>query len=420
MGSKFGNFKYQIGDIITTNGRNLKIISTEYRPKTCLKNGKTYVNNAKWYKYKCLYCGNEDYIIEFSLDNGCGCNVCCIPPRKVLKGYNDIMTTSPWMVKYFVDVEEAYTNSKYSAKVIKMRCSDCGRIYNKSISSLYAAKTLFCVCHDNVSYPNKFMYSLLSQFNIDFEIEKVFPWSERRKYDFWLHKNGKSIIVEQHGLQHYQDVKFNGTTSDKRSLSEEKANDIHKQEMALIHGIDFYYQIDCSNSTMGFIRQSIIESGLLDTLEIDASAVDWVKCDMFATSNFVKQICEYRSAHEDITLHDIAKIFHMSYTTVLSYIKSGNKFGWCNYELGSDRILTEQQKRVNHGAKPIFCENNSQYYHSSNVAEKVLSSHVQRFYARQIRQSITRNQKYFGLRFRYITDDEFLKAKSAFPNNVFE
>ena len=58
----------------------------------------------KAYEYRCKKCGNKDIIIEGNLNKAIGtasggCNVC--HGKKVLKGYNDIATTDPWMVKYF-------------------------------------------------------------------------------------------------------------------------------------------------------------------------------------------------------------------------------------------------------------------------------------------------------------------------------
>lgn len=53
-------FKLEIDDIITSYDRNMKIIDREYRHKPIYKNGKTYNCNEKWYKYKCLKCGNID------------------------------------------------------------------------------------------------------------------------------------------------------------------------------------------------------------------------------------------------------------------------------------------------------------------------------------------------------------------------
>ena len=135
MGAKYASFKYHVGDVIDTYDRNLTIIDMEYRSVIKSKNGKEYTLNEKWYKYKCLDCGNEDWIYEYCLGDNMhiGCNACCVPPKKVLKGVNDVSTTAAWMVKYFVDKHDAYSNTKYSKEIVDMVCPDCGRLHRKQI-----------------------------------------------------------------------------------------------------------------------------------------------------------------------------------------------------------------------------------------------------------------------------------------------
>ena len=62
-------------------------------------------------------------IEENSLKNGNGCS-CCYG-RTVVKGINDISTTNPEMVKYFVNIEDAYTHTYCSNEKVLMRCPNC-------------------------------------------------------------------------------------------------------------------------------------------------------------------------------------------------------------------------------------------------------------------------------------------------------
>ena len=96
MGNKYGDFKLNIGDRIDTFERHLIIIDRKYVDKIAHKNGKPYNLYQKFYKYKCLNCGNEDWIIEDALTGKqhCGCNACCHPPRKLVVRINDITTTT--------------------------------------------------------------------------------------------------------------------------------------------------------------------------------------------------------------------------------------------------------------------------------------------------------------------------------------
>lgn len=67
MGNAYAKFKFDVGDIIDTFGRNLMIIDRKYVDKISYKNGKEYNVHYKYYKYRCLDCKNEDWLIEYLL-----------------------------------------------------------------------------------------------------------------------------------------------------------------------------------------------------------------------------------------------------------------------------------------------------------------------------------------------------------------
>ena len=411
--------KYQreIGETVNTFGRNLVIIDREIRPKIAYKHGEPYNLNQKFYKYKCLDCGNEDWIVEYSLGEHihCGCNACCHPPKKVVVGVNDISTTAPWMIKYFPNgTKDAQKYTKCSKDRIDFVCPDCGRIVHKSINNVYSAKTISCTCGDGISYPNKYMYALLEQLKISFQPEKSFNWSNSKRYDFYVEHNGLKIIIEMHGKQHYtRCMPHSG-----RALIDEQENDLYKEKIANSNGIDSYYQINASKSDGEYIKNSIIESGLLDDLNILCNDIDWEKCEKFATGNFIKQFCEYLSMHKDMSLVDMADIFNISVTTATKYEKIGRKYGWSNY----DRKITVKEKsiqgKIDHRQKPIYCLTNDKYYRSASEISNTLSTDEQTFYSRQIRKSIQRNQKYLGYKFIYITREEFNNAKAHYPDKT--
>jgi ribosomal protein S27E len=111
-----GDFKYNIGDTISTNMRNLLIIDREYRkwvhPKTSL------VTNKKFYKYRCLDCGNEDWIIEYRLSEKYkdGCNACKSNYNHLIPGVNDIATISPQIATLFKNYDESKSKVRGSKK----------------------------------------------------------------------------------------------------------------------------------------------------------------------------------------------------------------------------------------------------------------------------------------------------------------
>lgn len=406
MGKVFGEFKYNIGDVIKDSSRELEIIGRYYVNKEKKKNGKTYSSNEKWYKYKCLKCGNEDSVVEYSLHSqNCGCNACCIPPKKIVKGINDISTTAPWMMRYISDKDYIYNNAKYSKVKTRMICPDCGRVHMKSALNVCANHGLSCPCSDNWSYPNKFMYALLENANIDFKPEKSFDWSFGKIYDDYIKHNSKTIIVEMQGAQH-----FDRSISEKvRTLEEEKENDSFKMETALNNGIDFYFQIDARKSDCEFLKKSIINSGLLSVLNISDEDIDWGKCDEMATSNHYKLISEYHESMPHLSVVEIAKHFKTNTSRVMKAVKSGLKFGWCSKSFSETKKIREKNGLVEHGQKPIYCVTDGKYFRNAQEAcDYYYSMTNEPHNHRALRKSISRNSNYKGKKFIFVNRDEYI------------
>ena len=89
------HFKYKIGQTFKDDKRDITIIDIETR--------RNKEKNQKWYKYKCNKCGwNEGWIEETKLIDKRGCS--CCRGFTVVKGINDVATSNPNVVKYFVDI----------------------------------------------------------------------------------------------------------------------------------------------------------------------------------------------------------------------------------------------------------------------------------------------------------------------------
>lgn len=411
-------YKYEIGCKFIDEKRELIIIDREYRKKQKKKGDIIYTSNEKFYKYRCLKCGNEDWIIEYALNGAnqkIGCNVCGIMPKKIVHGINDITTTSPWMINYFLGgYDEASKHFQYEKTKVDMICPDCGRIHkNKVIGSVCNNHKLTCPCQDTWSYPNKFMYAFLEQFKLQFEVEKSFDWGRQFRYDIYIQYNGKKIICEQNGIQHYKEVK----KFTKRNLLEEKQNDIKKRELALQNGIDEYVVIDCSISDLNFLTKSISSSNLDKILGINYSDVNWEVCNQFALKNFAKEICNFKSKHDDFSLNEIAQKFHIGYSTVLKYVKQGAKYNWCNYSK-SESILKRKYEHGHPSYKPIICLTTKDYFENSKVAEKVLTERYGKpFLVQGIQKSACKGVFYKEMMFKYVSWAEFEAKKYLTERN---
>lgn len=314
LGKRTKKFKMNIDEPLKDDKRDMIITDREYR------------KGKKYYKYKCNKCGyDEGWTSEYELLRGNGCSCCA--GRTVVPGINDIATTDPWMVKYFQGgSEEASKYTKGSGRKICPICPDCGRVKIKpiKINKIYTYHSIGCVCNKGISYPEKFMYNLLTQLGIKFIMHVTkndLEWCKSYEYDFYL--IDYNTIIETHGMQHYEECTRG------RSLFEEQENDKNKKEKALMNRINKYIELDCRYSSLEHIKRSILNSELNDMFNL--SSIDWVEINEFASGNFIKQVCEYYESHKNHMLKDICENLNISFSTFNKYLKKGNELGWCTY-----------------------------------------------------------------------------------------
>lgn len=313
--------KYSVGEHIQNGKTDITIL------EQCRVGDK----NVRAYRYVCNKCGQENTVRESNItDRGC-CPVCS--GAKVVEGINDIATTDKWMIPFFVNEELAKQYPHGSKEKPQFHCPDCGRIRKKPlcIDTLYRTRSIGCVCGDGYSYPNKYMFSLLEQLlkkgKINaFDNEYNDEWTKKKRFDFLVNliPDGRAIIVEMDGkLGH-------GYNSIDENMPPEKAKAIDKWKDLQAQKRDIpVYRIDARQSTIEYLRENITV-GISKV--VDLSEVDWEEADRFAISNLTKTVCRYYEAHKPITTKQLGHIFHIAQTTAYSYIKKGEKYGWCSYD----------------------------------------------------------------------------------------
>lgn len=311
--------KFSIGD----NIKSFTIIDCFYVEKFYDSGYK----KIKFYKYRCNKCR---YIGEISenhlLDKKRGCP-CCNNKISVL-GINTIWDTDRWMCDLGVSEKDAKTHTHGSNDKITVICPHCGKEKDMRIADIYNHKSIGCSdCGDGVSYPEKFIISLLNQLQINYVKEYMPNWSNNKRYDFYLPKY--NCIIECHGMQHYG-LGFESCGG--KTLEEEQENDKFKKTLAMNNKIDNYIILDCRKSELDWIKNSILDSKLNNLFNLNN--IDWIECERFAiNSNILKEICNYWNQKEDWeTTTDLAKIFNINRHNILKKIKKGSKIGLCNYK----------------------------------------------------------------------------------------
>lgn len=308
-------YKYNLGDVIDNR---IEIIDR--------KRVKQGVNTYRRYKYRCKICGNIDWAIESVLvSKKIICNVCT--GRKVLIGFNDIPTTAPWMVKYFqggYDEAKLYTRS--CSKRLLFKCPDCGRIKSNlmSINQLDQRRNIGCACGDGISYPNKFMYSLLEQTGLSFINEYAPDWIKPKRYDFYI--PDKELIVEMDGgLGHGKSVFKKSKVSLEDTMNRDKEKDLR----AIKHGLRVI-RIDIEASEYDFLKDKIIEKDIFSKEELNR--VNFEDCDKFACGNLVKYVSEKYEKLKPINSHELANELKMPQSTIHGYLIKGASLSMCSYD----------------------------------------------------------------------------------------
>ena len=249
------NWAFKVGEIVN----DVKITNR------FLKNYKNGYK-AKCYEYECIKDGYVGSTTQQSLKKGQGCPLCA--GRYIVKGINDMWTTAPWMAEMLYDKEDGYKYGKGSPQKVCFICPSCGEKTKPiKISDVCFHKKITCdSCRDTTSLGEKIIFNLLKELDINFDFQKSFEWSRKKRYDFYLPNN--NLIIEFNGAQHYKEVeKFDIT------LEENQKNDILKKNLALKNGIKNYVIIEGIYSYPSYIINSIKNSELKNYLNLDS--INW-------------------------------------------------------------------------------------------------------------------------------------------------
>ena len=407
-----GNHKYEfiynIGDIIN----NLLITDTK---RIALNSGKV----VKAYKYKCLKCGfdcsehydlgnkkykKEGFLLQSNLLQGKGC-VCC-SNQAVVKGINDIATTNPELVKYFVNIDDVYTHTIGSVDRVKIKCPTCNREKEMKIKTLYLQGFSCSKCGDGISYPNKFMFNLLEQLNLEFETEYCPQWIDKSKYDFYI--PSKNLIIEMDGAFHYKDNKMSGQTKEKS-----KKIDNRKDELANKHGLKVI-RIDCNyydiSKRFEYIKENTIN--LLKDI-FNLNNINWDSIDYQSNiNNLLLKVCKLKHDNPNLTSSQISELLKpqnsCSRHTIIKWLKLGNKIGLCEYDIDKEKGIKYVEMFKNNISFGIFKNIHNLEKHSEKLFGIKLN-------AQGISRACRNNKPYKGFTFKYITSEEYYKRISEDP-----
>lgn len=251
---------------------------------------------------------------------------------KTIKGKTDLWTTAPEVASLLLNPEDGYGVSLQSHKKKDFVCQYCGTVIKDIAVRSVLRYGLQCpVCSDGLSYGEKFIANLLNQLNVDYVHDKTTSWSNSKRYDFII--TDSKIIIEVHGKQHYEKG-FNYDNA--RTLSEERKNDSYKKELALLNGIEHYVELDAKESSLDYLKQSVLKSEM--SLLFDLSAIDWQSIADNCIKSKVQEVCDLWNSGIKSTFK-IAEKLKMHVSTVSDYLKQCASAGLCDYTVDKHKKI---------------------------------------------------------------------------------
>jgi hypothetical protein len=339
---------------------------------------------------------------RISVDSLRGCRLGYILKRP-------IYDTNPELIKYLVNIEDAYRYPSHSGIKVKTRCPICGAEKYKQIGKLTNRGFSCNICSDGLSYPNKFMYNILKQLGIKFqnEISKMttgFNWiTNGCRYDFYFETSNNKYFLEMDGAFHYKNIFLN--SYDQQQI------DKFKDIIAIEHHIDMI-RINCDypelTSRFQFIKNQILNSELYNLF--DLSVVDWNMANRYAINSMVVKVANLWNDGNKST-KEIATITNISTSTVVSYLKIGNEIGLCEY---TEKVAEENRKHlaIKSTAKPLaLFRNNIQIgvFQSASelerMSEDLYGKRIMKGHASEVCRGD--RQQTCGFTMKYITQEEY-------------
>ena len=316
---------------------------------------------------------------------------------------NRIINKRPDLIQYLSNQVDAYKYNIFSSEYISVCCPVCGNTFNRRVIDLHT-KGLSChMCADTISLPNRIMYTVLKQCNINFisEVNKSngFNWMEKYRYDFYLCIKNQHILIEMDGGFH--------------KFKDQQERDKIKTDLAISNGFKLI-RIDCMYDNIGiafdYIKNNIIHSELFDMLPLQS--VDWTDCYQKVTTKLMVQVCNLWE-EENMPVFKISNTTGLSKTVVTRYLKKGKILGLClSYN------NTEARSRGNSSKAQPVCfviDNDIKYvFKNTKEVEKLSIKYfgIQCTSSGVLSVCIGKQKSHRGLVFKFITQEQYKMIKN--------
>ena len=193
------------------------------------------------------------------------------------------------------------------------------------------------------SYPEFLCYTILTyckdmQLINSFKTQVTFDFAPNKRYDFLINKN---IIIETHGMQHYETNMYNTTTE------EQHENDELKFKLAEQNGF-IYFEIDCRWSKFDYCYENIVKtlSNVIDTNRLSKE-----KIGELCKTPFHEKVLKLWN--DGLSTCEIANNLNVSINKITYELKRLNEMKLIEYnydiafQRGHDRRMEKERNKEN-------------------------------------------------------------------------
>lgn len=292
-------------------------------------------------------------------------------------------------------IREERETTRIRDKKYVCKCQNCGEENTILEHTLMSGIGSCRACSDSRSFGERFFYWFLKQFDIDFDTEYSPKWARRKKYDFYLKRNGKDYIVEIDGAQHIKRYAYIGHSYDEVVKIDREKEKVARDNRHII------IRINCEQSKGKYIAENIKSSELKNLFDLEK--VDWEKCFYMAMSSKTRTACDLWNGGHNST-KEIADIMKSTANYVSKLLLECAEFGLCDYD--SMKEQDKGRKRTLKNSKKIICTDNGIIFQGaeecSRQSEEIFGIHLNG-------GSITRvcrkeRKAYKGFHFEYVED----------------
>ena len=328
-----------------------------------------------------------------------------------------VAITHPYTIQYFVDIQDAYKYASGSEKQVELKCPLCGTTRYLSIKKLCTRGFSCQQCSDGISWPEKFMFNILTQLGLDFikevtRIKNGFEWVGNYRYDFYFNSGGNGYFVEMDGGFH-----------DKEDVL---MSDHKKDQLATEHNIRMI-RIDCkygdTQKRFSYVKNNVLCSALKDI--VDLSKIDFNIANYHAAESNLKIASDLWN--DGYSVRQIAETICVSDSTVLRYLKNATELSLCDYNnsIAFKRSYKYRPWKIPHNktlpsrAKPIALYKNDTivgvFYGGCELERLSKSLYGVCIKRSSISMVLTGKEKTtHGYKIKYITNEEYERLLPQF------